>query len=46
MLFFLFPETKSAVKGIMFEPVDAVEVKATELMNKPSEDKLQHCFQQ
>jgi len=43
---FLFPKIKSALKGIMFEPVDAVEAKATELMNKVSEDDLQHCFQQ
>ena len=34
------------LKGIRFEPVDAVKAKATELMNKPSEDDLQHCFQQ
>jgi len=44
--FFLFPKIKSALKGTRFESVDAVKAKATELMNKLSEDDLQHCFQQ
>jgi len=44
--FFLFPKIKSALKGTRFESVDAVIAKATELMNKLSEDDLQHCFQQ
>ena len=30
----------------MFESVDAVKAKATELMNELSEDDLQHCLQQ
>ena len=34
------------IKGTRFESVDAVKAKATELMNKLSEDDLQHCFQQ
>ena len=34
------------LKGTRFESVDAVKAKATELMNKLSEDDLQHCFQQ
>ena len=34
------------LKGTRFEPVDAVKAKATELMNRMSEDDLQHCFQQ
>ena len=45
-LFYLFPKIKSALKGTGFESVDAVKAKATELMNKLSEDNLQHCFQQ
>jgi len=44
--FFLFPEIKSALKGTRFESVDAVKAKTTELMNKLSEDDLQHCIQQ
>ena len=43
---FLFPKIKSALKETRFESVDAVKAKATELMNKLSEDDLQHCFQQ
>ena len=46
MWLFLFPEIKSALKGTRFEFVDAVKAKATELVNKLSEDNLQHCFQQ
>ena len=38
--FFLFPKTKSALKGTRFESVDAMKAKATELMNKLSEDEL------
>jgi len=34
------------LKGTRFESVDAVKAKAMELMNKLSEDDLQHCFQQ
>ena len=37
---------KSALKGTRFESVDTVKAKGTELMNKLSEDNLQHCFQQ
>jgi len=44
--FFLFPKINSALKGTRFQSVDAVKAKATELMNKLSEDDLQHCFQQ
>ena len=44
--FFLFPKIKSALKGTRFESVDVMKAKATELMNKLSEDDLQHCFQQ
>ena len=44
--FFLFPKIKSALKGTRFESVDAMKAKSTELMNKLSEDDLQHCFQQ
>jgi len=44
--FILFPELKSALKGSRFESIGAVKAKATELMNKLSEDDLQHCFQQ
>jgi len=43
---FLFPNIKSALKGTRFVSVDAVKAKAKELMNKLSEDDLQHCFQQ
>jgi len=43
---FLFPKIKSMLKGTRFEPIDAMKAKATELMNKLSEDNLQHCFQQ
>ena len=43
--FFLFPKIKSALKGTRFEFVETVRAKATELMNKLSDD-LQHCFQQ
>ena len=32
--------------GTRFKSVDAVKAKMTELMNKLSEDDLQHCFQQ
>ena len=35
-----------ALKGTRFEFEDAVKAKATEVMNKLSEDDLQHCFQQ
>jgi len=35
---FLFSKIKSALKGTIFESVDAVKAKATELMNKLSED--------
>jgi len=42
--FFLFPKIKSALKGTRFKSIDAVKVKAMELMNKLSEDNLQHCF--
>jgi hypothetical protein len=42
----LSPKIKSALKGTRFEEVDAVKAKATDLMNKLSEDELQHCFQQ
>ena len=44
--FFLFPEIKSALRGTRFESIDTVKAKGTELMNKLSEDGLQHCFQQ
>ena len=44
--FFLIPKITSALKGNRFGSVDAVKAKATELMNKLSEDDLQHCFQQ
>jgi len=44
--FFLFVKIKSALKGNSFEPVDSVKAKATELMEKLSEDDLQHSFQQ
>ena len=46
MTFFLFPEVKSALKGTRFESLVAVQAKAVEIMNKLSEDDLQHCFQQ
>jgi len=42
----LFPKIKSALKGTKFETADAVKAKTTELMNKLSDDDLQHCFQQ
>jgi len=41
--FFSFPKIKSTLKGNRFELVEAVKAKATELMNKLSEDDLQHC---
>ena len=44
--FFLFPKIKSALKGTRFESVDAVKVKATQLLNSITQDDLQHCFQQ
>jgi hypothetical protein len=44
--FFLFPKIKFALKGPRCESIDAVKAKAMELMNKLSEDHLQHCFQQ
>jgi hypothetical protein len=44
--FFLFQKIKSALKGTGFASVDAVKAKAAELMNKLTEDDLQHCFQQ
>jgi len=34
------------LKGTRFKSVDAVKAKATKLVNKLSEDDLQHCFQQ
>jgi len=43
---FLFPKIKSALKGTKFESIDAMKAKAMVLMNKLSEDDLQHCFQQ
>jgi len=45
-LFFLFPKIKSTLKGTRFESIDAVKAKAMDLMDKLSEDDLQHCFQQ
>jgi len=44
--FILYPKIKFSLKGTRFESVDAVKAKATEHMNKLSEDNLQHCFQQ
>jgi len=44
--FFLFTKMKSVLQGTRFESVDAVRTKATELMNKLSEDNLQLCYQQ
>ena len=41
-----FPKIKPVLKGTRFKSVDAVKAKASELMNKLSEDDLQHCFQQ
>jgi hypothetical protein len=41
-----FPKTNSALKGNRFVSVDRVKAKVTKLMNKLSEDDLQHCFQQ
>ena len=46
MWLFLFPKIRSALKGTKFESADAVKAKVTELMNKLSEDDMQHCFQQ
>ena len=46
MWLFFISKIKSALKGTRFESVDAVKAKAAELMNKLSEDDLQHCFQQ
>ena len=43
---FLFPKIKSALKGTRFESVNAVEAKATQLLNSITQDDLQHCFQQ
>jgi hypothetical protein len=43
--FFKIPKFKSVLKGTRFKSVDEVKAKATELMNKISEDNLQHCFQ-
>ena len=40
--FFLLPKIKSALKGTRFESVAAVKAKATELMNKLSEDSLKN----
>jgi hypothetical protein len=34
------------LKGTRFESIDAVEVKAVEVMKTISEKDLQHCFQQ
>jgi len=42
----VFPKVRSVLKGTRFESVDAAKAKVTELMNKLSEDDLQHCFQQ
>jgi len=44
--FFLFPKIKSALKGARFESVDAVEAKATQLLNSLTQNDLQRCFQQ
>jgi len=43
---YFISKDRVCVKGTRFESVDAVKAKATELMNKLSEDDLQHCFQQ
>jgi hypothetical protein len=40
------PKIKSALKGTRLKSVEAVKAKVTELMNKLSEDDLQHCFHQ
>jgi hypothetical protein len=37
---FLFQEIKSALKWTRFESVDAAKAKATELINKPTEDDM------
>jgi hypothetical protein len=42
---FLFPKVRFVLKGTRFKSIDAVKAKAMELMNKLSEDDLQHCFQ-
>jgi len=44
--FFIFPKIKSSLKGTKFKSIDAVKTKAMKLINKLSEDNLQHCFQQ
>ncbi|KAJ8948360.1 hypothetical protein NQ318_019345 [Aromia moschata] len=41
-----FNQDKSAVKGTIFESVEAVTVKATEVLNQLTEADFQHCFQQ
>ena len=46
MWLFFISKDKVCFKGTRFEPVDAVRAKLMELMNKLSEDDLQHCFQQ
>jgi len=37
---------KSALKGTRFESVEAVEAKATDVLNQLTEEDFQHCFQQ
>ena len=46
MWLFLFPKIKSALKGTRFESIGAVKANVMELMNRLSEDDLQHFFQQ
>ena len=38
--FFLFPKIKSELKGIIFESIDALKIKATQLMYDLSEKDL------
>ncbi|GBM82705.1 hypothetical protein AVEN_107734-1 [Araneus ventricosus] len=42
--FFLFPMVKSALKSTIFEIIDVVKAKATEVMKGLSESDPKHCF--
>jgi hypothetical protein len=43
--FYLFPKTKSVLKGTHFLSVGDVKAKTTEILNSLSESDLQNCFE-
>lgn len=44
--FYVFPKVKSALKGTIFECVEAVKEKATRVLKELTEEDFQHYFEQ